>query len=150
MSEPGDDFVSRVRANFDLQNVMKLIGARLTVVEPGHVEIELPYRPELGQQDGWFHAGVLTTIADSAGGYAAYTLMPPGSNVLTIEYKMNFITPAKGEKVVAVARVVRPGRKMTVCELSVDSIDAGKRKTCVLGLQTLVRADWTPAAKKIP
>ena len=91
------EFEARVRASFGRQGIMTLIGARLTRVEPGLVEIELPYRADLTQQYGFFHAGITSTIADSAGGYAAYSLMPAGTSVLTTEFKINLLAPAEGE-----------------------------------------------------
>src|SRR3989304_1856778 len=97
-SAPDPAFESRVRASFERQGIMRLIGARMTHVTPGRVEIELPYRADLTQQHGYFHAGVTGTIADSAGGYAGYTLFPPDSTVLTIEYKINLVAPAEGDK----------------------------------------------------
>ncbi len=90
-------FEARVRASFGRQGIMELIGARLTRVEPGLVEIELPFRADLTQQHGFFHAGITSTIADSAGGYAAYSLMPDGASVLTTEFKINLLAPADGE-----------------------------------------------------
>ena len=137
--KPSDpNFVQRVRESFDRQGVMRLLGAILTHVEPGTVEIELPYRPELSQQHGFFHAGVISTIADSAGGYAAYTLMPTGSSVLTVEYKVNFLAPADGERLVSRGRVVRSGRTLTVCELDVVVVKGGVSVPCARGLQTLL------------
>jgi len=117
---------------------MAFLGARMTRVEPGIVEIELPFRRELEQQHGFFHAGILGAVADSAGGYAAYTLMPPRSQVLTVEYKLNLLSPAFGELAIATGRIVRAGRTLSVCELQVVVEKAGKRKTCAWGLQTLI------------
>src|SRR5919206_725924 len=100
--EPADpQYRARVEASFGRQRVMGLIGARLVRVEPGLVEIELPYREELTQQHGYFHAGITSTIADSAGGYAGFTLFPADSSVLTVEYKMNLVAPAAGERLIA-------------------------------------------------
>lgn len=132
------DFEQRVRQDFARQSVMDFIGARMTRVEPGLVEIELPFRPELRQQHGFFHAGILSTIADSAGGYAGFTLMPPRTEVLTVEYKMNLLSPAKGELALARGRVVRAGRTLTVCELDVQVVNGGRSKSCAHGLQTLI------------
>src|SRR5436309_9595642 len=87
---------SRIRENFLKQQVMQLIGASLGDVGPGRVEIRLPFRQDLTQQDGYLHAGIITTILDSACGYAAYTLMPVGSSVLAVEFKVNLLAPAKG------------------------------------------------------
>jgi uncharacterized protein (TIGR00369 family) len=137
--EPADaDFAARVRASFARQQVMAFIGARMTKVEPGLVEIELPFRPELTQQHGFFHAGITSTIADSAGGYAGFTLFPADSSVLTVEYKMNLLAPADGERLVATGRVVKPGRNLTICELAVVAIKNGKETACAHGLQTLM------------
>ena len=137
--EPADpDFAARVRDSFGRQRVMDLIGASLARVEPGLVEIVLPYRPDLSQQHGFFHAGVTSTIADSAGGYAAFTLFPADSSVLTVEYKINLIAPADGERLVATGNVVKPGRTLTVCTFEVDAEKNGVRKTCAVGQQTII------------
>jgi uncharacterized protein (TIGR00369 family) len=137
--EPADsEFAARVRASFARQQVMAFIGARMTRVEAGLVEIELPFRPELTQQHGFFHAGITSTIADSAGGYAGYTLFPADASVLTVEYKMNLLAPADGERLVATGRVVRPGRNLTVCELAVVAVKGGRETACAHGLQTLM------------
>src|SRR6187549_3828895 len=91
-------FAERVRDSFGRQPIMHLLGAELTGLDPGRVEIALPFRHELTQQHGYFHAGVVGTIADSAGGYAAFSMMPAGSSVLTVEYKLNLVAPADGER----------------------------------------------------
>jgi uncharacterized protein (TIGR00369 family) len=135
---PDPDYATRILASFERQGIMRLIGARMTRVEPGHVEIELPYREDLTQQHGYFHAGVTSTIADSAGGYAGFTLFPADSSVLTVEYKMNLVSPAEGEKLVAVGRVKRSGRSLTVCELEVLAVKNGAARSCAYGLQTLM------------
>jgi uncharacterized protein (TIGR00369 family) len=109
------DFEARVRASFARQRVMGTIGAALTRVEAGAVEVALPYRIDLTQQHGFVHAGVVATILDSACGYAAFSLMPADVAVLTVEYKINLLRPAKGERLVARARVVRAGKTLTVC-----------------------------------
>lgn len=101
---------------------MGVIGATLTRVEPGVVEITLPYRADLTQQDGYVHAGIVTTIADSACGYAAYSLMPPESDVLAVEFKVNLLRPAKGETFLARAEVIKPGRTLTVVRADVFAI----------------------------
>lgn len=122
------DFEQRVRASFCKQQVMSLIGAELATVVPGLVEISFPFRPDLTQQHGFLHAGVVTTIVDSACGYAAFTLMPAEAEVLTIEYKVNFIAPAKGEHFLACGRVVKPGRTISVCAGEVFAVFEGERK----------------------
>jgi uncharacterized protein (TIGR00369 family) len=143
--EPADpDFATRVRASFARQQVMGFIDARMTRVEPGLVEIELPYRAELSQQHGFFHAGITSTIADSAGGYAGYTLFPADSSVLTVEYKMNLLAPADGERLIATGRVVKPGRTLTICELAVVAVKNGRTTDCAHGLQTLMCMQGRP------
>jgi len=125
--EPRDPrFEKRVRESFAEQGWMQTLGARLVEVAPGHVSIELTPRPELSQQNGYLHAGVLTSIADSACGYAARTLMPAGSNVLSVEFKVNLLAPATGSVVRADARVVRSGRTLTVCEADVFAGSGGE------------------------
>ena len=109
------DYEARVRASFGRQRFMEMIGARLVRLAAGEVEIELPHRADLTQQHGFVHAGVVTALADTACGYAAFTLMPAGVGVLSVEYKINLLAPARGELLVARGRVLRPGRTLTVC-----------------------------------
>ena len=114
---PSDDgFEARVRSSFDRQAVMATLGAALSRVAPGEVEIAFPYRADLAQQHGFLHAGILATMLDSACGYAAFSLMPADAAVLSVEFKLNLLAPAAGERFVARARVIRPGRTITVCE----------------------------------
>ena len=137
-------FETRIRESFVRQKAMGLIGAVLTRVVPGRVEIELPFRDDLTQQHGFFHAGIVGTIADSAGGYAAYTLMPAGASVLSVEYKINLLSPADGERLVAGGQVVRPGRTLTVCDLEVVVWKGGTRTVCARGMQTLICLERRP------
>lgn len=137
-------FESRVRASFVRQKVMGLIGAELTRVLPGRVEIELPFRDDLTQQHGFFHAGIIGTVADSAGGFAGYTLMPASASVLSVEYKINLLSPADGERLVASGQVVRAGRTLTVCDLEVAVVKAGARTVCARGMQTLICLERGP------
>ena len=118
---------------------MDLIGAELTCVEPGVIEITLPYRADLTQQHGYIHAGVITTIADSACGYAAYTLMPPGSDVLAVEFKVNLMRPAKGETFVARAEVVKSGRTLTVVRADVHALTGDQRELVAIMQGTMMR-----------
>ncbi|MGQ0760595.1 MAG: PaaI family thioesterase [Acidobacteriota bacterium] len=129
------NFVEAVRQNFAQQPAMNLIGARLAHVEPGIVEIELPFRTDLTQQDGYLHAGVITTIADSAAGYAAFTLMPAGSRVLSIEFKVNLLRPARGQSFVARAEVIKAGRTLTVVRAEVFATGANSEKELVATMQ---------------
>ena len=110
-----EDFVGRVRASFARQRVMETIGAIMSRIESGAVEITLPYRLDLTQQHGFIHAGIVATILDSACGYAAFSRMPPDRAVLTVECKINLLRPAKGNRLIARARVVRAGKTLTVC-----------------------------------
>jgi len=135
------DFESRVHASFARQGIMRLIGASITRVEPGAVDIDLPFRADLTQQHGYFHAGVTSTIADSAGCYAAYTLFPATSSVLTVEFKVNLVAPADGERLIARGRVKKHGRTLTICELEVAAVKGGRERACAYGLQTLIRLD---------
>jgi uncharacterized protein (TIGR00369 family) len=136
---PADpNFEQRTRASFARQGAMALIGAELVRVEPGRVEIALPFRPELSQQHGFFHAGMISAIADSAGGYAGFTLFPPDAGVLTVEFKLNLIAAADGERALAVGEVIRSGRTLTVCRLDAYVEKAGKRTHCATGVQTLM------------
>jgi uncharacterized protein (TIGR00369 family) len=132
------EFESRVRASFGAQQVMLTIGASLVHIRPGEVRIELPFNPALTQQHSYLHAGVLGIIVDSACGYAAYTLMPAGSEVLTVEYKINFLSPAKGQLFVAVGRVVKPGRTLTVCAGEVWARDDGEPKLVAAMQATMI------------
>jgi uncharacterized protein (TIGR00369 family) len=114
------------------------IGAVLEKVEPGRVEISCPFGPQLSQQHGFFHAGIISTIADSAGGYAAFTLFPADSGVLTIEFKINLTAPADGQRAVAVGEVIRSGRTITVCRIDAYVDKDGRRTHCATGLSTLM------------
>ena len=132
-------FATQVRNSFERQMAMSSIGAELLIVEPGKVEIALPYRSDLTQQHGYMHAGIITTIADTACGYAAYTLMPAGSEVLSVEFKVNLLRPAKGERFVAVANVLKPGRTLTVVRADVFGIsESDERELIATMLATMI------------
>jgi uncharacterized protein (TIGR00369 family) len=128
----------RVRDSFTRQGLMAHLGAALFQVRLGLVIIRMPFRNELTQQHGYFHAGGLSAIADSAGGYAGFTLFPDGSSVLTVEFKLNLLNPAQGDYVEAIGRVVKSGRTLTICQLEVFSSSAEKRVQVALGQQTLI------------
>lgn len=130
-----------VRESFAAQGLMITLGARLHSLAPGHVVIEVPFAPGLSQQKGFFHGAVLGGIGDSAGGYAALTLLPAGSEVVTIEYKINFLRPADGDALRATGRVLRPGRAITVCQIDIDAIAAGKALQCGLMQATFMRVE---------
>ena len=137
-------WAERVRQSFARQGAMTLMGARLADISPGHCDIELTFRDDLTQQHGFFHGGVTSTIADSAGGYAAFSLFPTEASVLTVEFKINLVAPAKGDSLLAVGRVIRPGRTLTLCDIEVQAVDGGAAKLCAKGLQTIMRLDGRP------
>lgn len=137
-SPKNPDFESRVRDSFARQGAMALIGAKLTHVAPGAVDIAVDYRHEVSQQHGFFHGGIVGTAADSAGGYAAFSLMPADASVLTVEYKMNLIAPADGTRLVAKGRVIKPGRTLTVCQVDVFVERESRAHQCAVLLQTLM------------
>ena len=132
-------FAEEIRQSFAKQTIMGLIGAQLSRVDPGVIEITLPYRADLAQQHGYLHAGIVTTIADSACGYAAYSLMPPDSEVLSVEFKVNLLRPAKGEEFVAVAEVIKAGKTLTVVRADVFAVDnEGERQLVATMLGTMI------------
>jgi uncharacterized protein (TIGR00369 family) len=132
-------FEDEIKNSFAAQSIMILIGAQLDLVEPGIVEISLPFRNDLTQQHGHLHAGVVTTIADSAAGYAAYTLMPAASEVLSVEFKVNLLRPARGKSFLAHAEVIKPGRTLTVARSDVFGIaDSGDRELIATMLATMI------------
>ena len=114
--QTGTDYEERVRSSFARQVVMATIGAELTSVTAGTVEIEMPYSKALTQQHGSLHAGIISTALDSACGYAAYSLMPPEAAVLTIEFKLNMLSPGKGERFLFRGSVTKPGRTIIVAD----------------------------------
>lgn len=132
------DHKQRVQASFDKQQFMEHLGAELKLVEPGFCEIHLTFSEKLTQQNGYFHAGAIGMIADTAGGYAAYSLMEPEDSVLTIEYKLNLLAPAKGEKLVVRSRVLRAGRTITVCSSEAYAVDGETEKLCATATVTLM------------
>ena len=140
MNSPDPDFAARVRESFGRQKAMALIGASLKRVEAGEVEIALPYRDDLTQQKGFIHGGILGMIADTACGYAAFSLMPAGGSLVTVEYKMNILKPGRGA-LRAQGKVIRPGRTLTVARAEVYADDGTHVATM---LQTLMALPDTP------
>ncbi len=135
------DFEVVVRDSFAQQGLMAHLGARMALVEPGRVEIEVGFRKELTQQQGLFHAGVTAAIADSACGYSALTLMAPGCEVLSVEFKINLLAPARGERLVARGRVVKAGRTITVCQGDVYASAGDQDTHCATMVATMIRID---------
>jgi uncharacterized protein (TIGR00369 family) len=141
-------YEARIRDSFARQGIMKHLGARLAELAPGHVTIQVPFRPELTQQHGYFHAGVSGTIADSACGYAAYTLMPADSSVLTVEYKMNLLAPADGEELIARAKVLRSGKTLKICAADVYVRKNASELHCATMLATIMCLPGKPDRPK--
>ena len=132
------EFEARVRSSFAKQTLMSTIGARLTNVLAGELDIELPYRSDLCQQNGYLHAGIATAIVDSACGYAAFTLMSADAGVLTVEYKANFVAPAQGDLFIARGRVKKAGRTLTVCSGDVVAVKDDEEKLVATMLTTMM------------
>ena len=131
-------YAERVRASFGLQQAMTLIGAELAVVEPGYAEIHLPFKPEITQQHGVIHGGVVGMIADSAAGYAANTLTPADTSVLTVEYKLNLVAPADGDRLVARGEVIKPGRTLLITRAEVFAVKQEQWTLCAVMQQTIM------------
>jgi uncharacterized protein (TIGR00369 family) len=133
-----EDPEERVRANFGRQQFMKILGAELVAVAAGAVEIGFPFRSELTQQNGFIHAGNITSVLDSACGYAALTVAPEGTDVLSVEFKVNLLAPAVGERFVARAHVKRAGRTITVCAADAFAVRGSEEKLIATMLATIM------------
>ena len=137
--EPRDpDFEAKVRSSFSRQTAMQAFGAVMGKVGPGEVEIEMPYRADLAQQHGFIHGGIVTAIVDSACGYAAFSLSAPDTAILTVEHKVNFVAPAKGERLLARGEVVRTGATVAVCKGEVVAYDGDEEKLVAIMLSTMM------------
>lgn len=132
------NFSDRVRDSFSRQAFMRYLDASLTKIEPGFCEIRMPYRQELTQQHGFFHAGAAAAIVDSACGYAAFSLMPADASVLTVEYKINLLSPGRGEFLIARGLVVRSGRTLTVCRGEAFGVTNGEETRSIESLSTIM------------
>jgi len=137
------DMEARIRGSFARQSAMTTIGARIVSVDPGAVTIELPGADHILQQNSFIHGGVIGMIADSACGYSALTLMEAGNTVLTSEYKINFLSPAVGERFVAVGKVIRSGRRTAVVQGDVYAVSGETRKHVAIMLTTLMAVEKT-------
>jgi uncharacterized protein (TIGR00369 family) len=137
-------YAERVQSSFNRQQAMALLGAKVTRLAPGECEIQLPFKPELTQQHGYFHGGIIGTIADSAGGYAGFTLMPEVSSVLTVEYKMNLLAPGDGDLLIARGRVLKSGRTLVVTQVDAFVVKGGGETLCATLLQTLMTMHGRP------
>jgi uncharacterized protein (TIGR00369 family) len=138
------DYAAAVRESFGRQGLMRTLGARIVTLEPGLCVIEMPYASGVSQQQGYFHGGAIGAITDVAAGYAAYSLMPPGSEILTVEYKINLIRPASPPTLRAEGRVLRAGKTLTVCRADVYHMKdgaSGGLEACALLQSTLMRVE---------
>src|SRR5574340_1269454 len=131
-------YAEKVRSSFARQKMMDFIGAKLTQVRPGYCEIRLPYRPDITQQHGYFHGGVIGVLADNAGGYAGYSLMPADASVLTVEYKLNILAPGDGDLLIAQGHVMKSGRMLVITRAEVYAERNGRRVHCAAMQQTLM------------
>lgn len=131
-------FQARIQASFDKQGLMSTLGASILHIAPGAVDIALSASPSVSQQHGFVHAGAVAAIADTAAGYAALSLMPPGAGVLTTEFKINLVAPAAGERIVARGRVVKAGRTLTLAQTEVFSETAGEERLAAFLTATLM------------
>jgi uncharacterized protein (TIGR00369 family) len=138
MTSPDSNFEAKVRDSFARQAAMTLIGAVMTRLEPGFCEVTLPYRADLTQQHGFIHGGVVGMIADSACGYAGYSMMPPGGSVLTVEYKINMLSPGQGDKLIARGKVLKAGRSLVITQCDVFAVQNGAEKLAAVMQQTLM------------
>ena len=131
-------YEARVHESFARQSHMATLGASIVFIAPGEVHLALPFAPQFCQQNGYLHAGAITSVADSASGYAAYTLAPPDTDVLAVEFKINLLAPAKGEEFLACAQVLRPGRTLTVCRADVFATGMSERVLVATMLSTVI------------
>ena len=137
------DFERTVRESFERQAHMATLNARITRLEPGAVDLTAPYDPRFSQQNGFWHAGAVASLADSANGYAAFSLAPAGTDVLAVEFKINLLAPAEGETFRAEGRVLRPGRTLTVCRADVFGTSGGDSRLVATMLSTIITRPLT-------
>ena len=135
------EYENRVRSSFAKQGLMTTLAATLGAVSPGAVEVAIHPHAAISQQHGFVHAGAVAAIADSAAGYAALSLMPPGTGVLSTEFKINLLAPAKGDRIIARGRVVKAGRTLTVAQSEVFAESAGQEKLIALLTATLMTVE---------
>ena len=149
--EPRDpDYQARVRASFERQEAMKTLGVSILSLQPGEIELEMPHSAAFTQQHGFIHAGFVATALDGACGYAAFSLMPVDAEVLTVEFKINLLAPARGERFVFHGRVVKPGRTITVCDGQAFGV-VGDRRTLVATMNgTLMALFDRPGVARSP
>jgi uncharacterized protein (TIGR00369 family) len=132
------EFENRIRASFARQELLNTLNGKIAYIGPGELHIEAPFDERFTQQDGFLHAGIVTTLIDSACGYAAYTLMPAGSRVLSVEFKVNFLNPARGERFRAEGRVAKSGRTISVCEGKLFAFQNGQGTLVAMMQATMI------------
>ena len=132
------DYEQRTRDSFGRQGFMRYLGAQIHLVQPGRAEVELAFSDALSQQHGYFHGGVVAALADVASGYAAFSLLEPTASNVTVEFKLNLLAPADGERLVARGVVVKAGKTITVCQSNVFSVAGGSEKHCATALATFM------------
>jgi len=142
-----ENYKQKVTDSFTSQKFMDFIGAKLVEVKPGFCEIHLPFKEELTQQNGFFHAGIISTLADNAAGYAAFSLMEENSSVLAVEFKLNLMSPGVGEFLIARANVLKSGRTLTICRADVFVVKDGVEKLCAASQATLIQIKNSSEAK---
>lgn len=131
-------FEQRIRESFTRQGFMNLLHAKIVKTEPGYCEIHIPYNSSITQQHGFFHAGAVSSAADTSAGYAAYSLMDKTSSILTVEFKINLISPADGDLLIAESNVLKYGKTLTVCRSDVFIMKNDVRKLCAISQSTLI------------
>jgi uncharacterized protein (TIGR00369 family) len=139
-------FARACHESFARQTILATFQARLSVPEPGVAVLEMPFQPSLTQQNGYLHAGVAATLADSAGGFAALSRLPDGSEVLAVEFKINYLAPARGDRLRATGRCLKAGRTLSICRVEVESLDGDRAVLSASMQQTLMRVAADPAA----
>jgi uncharacterized protein (TIGR00369 family) len=132
------NFDARVRTSFARQTAMATLGIEIVDLKPGEIELRMPYAIAYTQQHGFVHAGIITTALDTACGYAAFSLMPDDAAVLTVEFKTNLVAPARGDHFLFRARVLKPGRTITVCDAQAFAVEEGKERLVATMTGTLM------------
>lgn len=145
---PDPNFAEKIRNSFTFQGFMQAHKGELVAIEPGYVEIHLPFSEALAQQHGFFHGGVVATAADSASGYATYTVLEPDEECLSAEFKINFLSPANGSKLIARGSVIKAGRNLVITEATVSVLREQEEIECAIMIHTLARSKNVRSGQK--
>ena len=143
-NSPDPDFQQRMHSSFGRQGFLHHLGVRMTDLQPGYCEMEVAFGDQLSQQHGYFHGGLVATVADVAGGYAAFSLTESGASMVTAEFKVNFLAPAKGERLIARGSVIKPGKTLTISQCEVVCIKDGEETVCAVALATYMALPGKP------